>query len=343
MPLQLRRGTEAERQALTAPLSNGEPLWIPVTGQLYIGDGITPTNLLDSVSSHSGGSTSVSDTAPDNPVNGNLWYDTVSGSLYIYLLNAWVEASPSPNISSGDFYGSIFTLDGATQIIDGESGYITSDTISSVHNFSSALQLGTTTTNGAGVIYNNAGPFVSMYTTTTNPNPKISFNTSTGTITNPGPVTTNSKLGSISFTGLVTSANYDSAVTIDAFADAVITNNKVPGRFVVTTRSANGVNTNTLTFDSSGNLSVPTVTGSLIGNADTATIAKGINVYADAADRDASISPGERTIGMLAMLQDDGTGNSATSQYTAAGWVTINGIYLMKLVQVKSYLIMALP
>lgn len=339
MPLQLRRGTEAERQALTAPLANGEPLWIPVTSQLYIGDGSTPANLLTPVSSQSGGgSTTISDTAPVNPVNGNMWFDTVGGRLYVYFINTWVDTSPSSSKLTGEFDGSVFTSDGLTQVIDGSTGYVTTDTVTSVHNFSTALQLGTPTSNGSEVIYNNAGPFVSMYATTTNTDPKISFNTSNGTMAGPTAVIANDKLGSISFAGLVSSTNFDPAVTVSAFADSAITNNKVPGRFVVTTRSANGINTNTLTFDSSGNLTVPTVIGSLSGNASTATIAKGINVYADAADRDASISPGERSIGMLAMLQDDGTGNSATSQYTASGWVNINGRYFTNSAQLAGFL-----
>lgn len=37
MPLQLRRGTEAERQAMTQPLQEGEPLFITDTNMLYIG------------------------------------------------------------------------------------------------------------------------------------------------------------------------------------------------------------------------------------------------------------------------------------------------------------------
>jgi hypothetical protein len=166
-----------------------------------------------------------------------------------------------------------------------------------------------------------------MYATTTNTDPKITFNTANGTLSAPTAITSDSKLGSVAFTGFVSGATYDSAVTITGYADAGVTNSKVPGRFVVTTRSANGLGTNDLTFDSSGNLTVATVTSSLNGNASTATIAKAIQVYADATDRDASITPGELMIGMIVMLQDDGTGNPATTQYTASGWVTINGRY----------------
>lgn len=45
MPLQIRRGTQADRDALVAgnvPLAAGEPLWTIDEGKLYVGDGTTP-------------------------------------------------------------------------------------------------------------------------------------------------------------------------------------------------------------------------------------------------------------------------------------------------------------
>lgn len=42
MPLQIRRGTEAERQSMTAPLAAGEPLYVTDDKRLYIGDSSTP-------------------------------------------------------------------------------------------------------------------------------------------------------------------------------------------------------------------------------------------------------------------------------------------------------------
>lgn len=41
MPLQIRRGTEAERLAMTVPLAPGEPLYTTDQGYLYIGNGTT--------------------------------------------------------------------------------------------------------------------------------------------------------------------------------------------------------------------------------------------------------------------------------------------------------------
>ena len=52
--------------------------------------------------------TAPSSTPPGSPINGQLWYDTDSGKIYVYLTDSWVDASPTliPNISSlvnGDF------------------------------------------------------------------------------------------------------------------------------------------------------------------------------------------------------------------------------------------------
>jgi hypothetical protein len=41
MPLQIRRGTEAERLAMTQPLASGELLYVTNEQILYIGDGAT--------------------------------------------------------------------------------------------------------------------------------------------------------------------------------------------------------------------------------------------------------------------------------------------------------------
>lgn len=42
MPLQIRRGTEAQRQAMTVPLAVGEPLFVTDTGSIWVGDGVSP-------------------------------------------------------------------------------------------------------------------------------------------------------------------------------------------------------------------------------------------------------------------------------------------------------------
>ena len=49
MPLQIRRGTNAQRQILAVPLASGELLWTTDTQQLFIGDGVTLANALSPV------------------------------------------------------------------------------------------------------------------------------------------------------------------------------------------------------------------------------------------------------------------------------------------------------
>jgi len=46
MPLQIRRGTNAERNTMVPKLANGELLWITDDKKLYIGDGTTASSAL---------------------------------------------------------------------------------------------------------------------------------------------------------------------------------------------------------------------------------------------------------------------------------------------------------
>jgi hypothetical protein len=50
MPLQIRRGTNAEKNAMSQKLSSGELLWVTDDKKLYIGDGITASSALAPVS-----------------------------------------------------------------------------------------------------------------------------------------------------------------------------------------------------------------------------------------------------------------------------------------------------
>jgi hypothetical protein len=60
---------------------------------LRYSDGSTPGGL-----PLSGGSLTFSGSLPtDNPVDGNLWWNTVDGRLYVYYESSWVDASPEAN------------------------------------------------------------------------------------------------------------------------------------------------------------------------------------------------------------------------------------------------------
>ena len=49
MPLQIRRGTDAERIAMTQKLTPGELLWVTDAKKLYVGDGTTASSILPPV------------------------------------------------------------------------------------------------------------------------------------------------------------------------------------------------------------------------------------------------------------------------------------------------------
>ena len=53
MPLQVRRGTKAELNAMTQPLANGELIWVTDEKKLYVGDGTTASASLVPASGYS--------------------------------------------------------------------------------------------------------------------------------------------------------------------------------------------------------------------------------------------------------------------------------------------------
>jgi len=76
---------------------------------LKYSDGVTPGGLPLSGSSL----TFSGSTAPDNPHDGLLWWDTNDGRLYIYFENTWVDASPEANSTNP-----IITSTGSTTATD---------------------------------------------------------------------------------------------------------------------------------------------------------------------------------------------------------------------------------
>ncbi len=91
---------------LLAATPGGSPTWSSITGKptfatvatsgayadlsgkpTDISDFTDTGNLLEAL-------VSVGSTAPASPATGKLWYDTVSGRMYIYYSGAWVDANP---------------------------------------------------------------------------------------------------------------------------------------------------------------------------------------------------------------------------------------------------------
>jgi hypothetical protein len=130
MPLQIRRGTDAERQAMTVPLASGEPLWITDDQRLYIGNGTTLPGSLTSVTGYTDedaqeavaelllGANPI--TAADNSRH--------IGIVFVYdddadRIDATVDFSGIPVLEADAFKGSLFA-DDSTLLVDAVAGSI---------------------------------------------------------------------------------------------------------------------------------------------------------------------------------------------------------------------------
>ena len=121
MPLQIRRGTETERLAMTQKLAAGEPLWITTTSKLYIGDGTTATPSLLPVTGFTSSdaqdaAASLFTTATHTGIS--FTYNTIADTL-----TAVVDLSNYSGSIKGDLKGSVFA-DDSTMLVDGNAGVI---------------------------------------------------------------------------------------------------------------------------------------------------------------------------------------------------------------------------
>jgi hypothetical protein len=151
MPLQIRRGTNAEKNAMSQKLSSGELLWVTDEKKLYVGDGVTASSALTAVTgftaeeaqdaaallftgTHSGISFSYSDvtnritaTVTTEALEGTIEADGFIGNLYANdstlsfnaatgIFNGDVTGNVTGNLL-GDIKGSVFG-DDSTVIVD---------------------------------------------------------------------------------------------------------------------------------------------------------------------------------------------------------------------------------
>jgi hypothetical protein len=130
MPLQIRRGTDAERLAMTQPLAQGELLFVSTLGaeRLYIGNGST----LGGVQITGYTNADAKDAAAASFIGG-----THSGITFTYntttdLINATVDLSNYQGTLRADaFKGSVFA-DDSTLLVDAVSGTIVGPVIGNV-------------------------------------------------------------------------------------------------------------------------------------------------------------------------------------------------------------------
>jgi hypothetical protein len=133
MPLQIRRGTDAERQAMTVPLASGEPLWTTDDQRLYIGNGTTLPGSLTSVTGYTDEDTqeAVAElllgaspiTAADNSRH--------TGIVFVYdddadRIDATVDFSNIDSLVVDSIQGSLFS-DNSTLLVDATTGVFTGD------------------------------------------------------------------------------------------------------------------------------------------------------------------------------------------------------------------------
>jgi hypothetical protein len=145
MPLQIRRGTEAERQVLASPPQQGELIWISDDKKLYIGDGATLAKDLDPITgfntedaidaigavfrdtSHNGLTFAFNDSA--NTITGTVELDQFRQNVDMagFTLNGSgnIDIIGNVNASSftGDYKGSIFA-DDSTVLVNASEGTI---------------------------------------------------------------------------------------------------------------------------------------------------------------------------------------------------------------------------
>jgi hypothetical protein len=123
MPLQVRRGTDAERLAMTQPLASGELLYVTNQLKLYVGDGATLGGIQITGYTDGDAKDSAAEIFTDGSHTGiNFAYNTATN-----VMTATVNLSDyAGTIRADAFKGSVFADDGSTiggqPLVDAISG-----------------------------------------------------------------------------------------------------------------------------------------------------------------------------------------------------------------------------
>jgi hypothetical protein len=127
----------------------GTIFWDEGTGTLRLSDGETPGGYLLSVQ------TFTTDNVPEHPSTGNLWFDGLTGKLYIYFDNTWVDTNP------------VFVLPVATDtqlggVKSGPGAVIAPDGTLSIDTSGLPLNIGDLAINGANISTINTNEDLSL-------------------------------------------------------------------------------------------------------------------------------------------------------------------------------------
>lgn len=105
--IQLRRGTAAQWVTANPTLATGEAGVETDTGKFKLGNGTDNWVALKYAGS---GGAEISETAPEDPDQGALWYNSTSGITSVYVGSDWIELSLTGNLDGGkanSVYGGI--------------------------------------------------------------------------------------------------------------------------------------------------------------------------------------------------------------------------------------------
>lgn len=219
MPLQIRRGTDAERVAMTQKLAPGELLWVTDDKKLYIGDGATLSNTLAPVTGF---------TAEDAQEAAASLFTTAThtGIIFDYndvanTLTATVDLSNySGTLTASSFSGSLVS-DNSTLLVDAIDGTFNLDgTVRNVVPVADALyDLGS-----------SSAKFRNLYLTSSGLTLGTATITSTGSAVNlPAGSTVGGNLIDISAAGIVNADlkgsvfGEDSSMIVDATSSSLRT------------------------------------------------------------------------------------------------------------------------
>jgi hypothetical protein len=92
--IKVRRDIAANWESVDPTLASGEIGFETDTNQLKVGNGTDEWTVLPYASGAGGASVDISETAPADPEEGDVWFNSTEGRAYIYYDSFWVDLNP---------------------------------------------------------------------------------------------------------------------------------------------------------------------------------------------------------------------------------------------------------
>ena len=278
MALQIRRGTDAERQSITP--AEGELIYATDTNQLFVGGKISPSPTLSQGGILVSGAL-VNDTNPTLSSNLDLNGNDITGTGNISV-NGNITATGNINLGDGVEDNVIVGGQIGSDLIPGTDGVYDLGTPTTTWRDLYAVAINVETTASVGnleVINNIISPDSSVILDVDNLNLTINNATMSGNIDMGGNLISNSTVVYNSTTGDITAGNIDATGNLTV-TNNVISNEIITGNITSTNITSTGdITSNTVITDSiTAGDGILEVTGSIdvTGNADvTGTLVSG--------------------------------------------------------------------